>query len=57
MRGYNDGYDACQNENKNKNTNLPLCDGSYQDCVTEDGCEVGSTDEECKMWRFCTWNM
>jgi hypothetical protein len=49
--GYNDGYDACQNENENDNANLPLCDGSYEDCVTEDGyvCEAGSTDEECEL--------
>src|SRR5215207_3689660 len=51
MRGYNDGYDTCQNENENENAKLPLCDGSYQDCVTEDGyvCEAGSTDEECEL--------
>jgi hypothetical protein len=49
MHGYNDGYDDCQNENEN--ANLPLCDGSNQDCVTEDGyvCEAGSTDEECEL--------
>src|SRR5215216_42978 len=49
MRGYNDGYDDCQNEAFN--ANLPLYDGSYEDCVTEDGyvCEAGSTDEECEL--------
>lgn len=30
---------------------LPECDGSYQDCVTEDGfyCEAGSGEHECEV--------
>ena len=30
---------------------LPTCDGSLQDCVTENGdvCEAGSTDHECEL--------
>src|SRR5215203_52514 len=29
---------------------LPLCDGSYQDCITKDGyvCKAGSSDDECE---------
>jgi hypothetical protein len=29
---------------------LPQCDGSYQDCVTDEGnvCEAGSTSHECE---------
>lgn len=30
---------------------LPLCDGSYQDCITKGGyiCKAGSTDDECEL--------
>jgi hypothetical protein len=30
--------------------NLPKCDGSYQDCITESGhvCEAGSGEHECE---------
>ena len=30
---------------------LPLCDGSYQDCITKDGyvCKAGSSDDECEL--------
>lgn len=30
---------------------LPACDGSYQDCVTENGdvCLSGSTEHECEL--------
>jgi hypothetical protein len=38
-------------DDNNKGEKLPLCDGSYQDCVTDDGhiCEAGSTDDECEL--------
>jgi hypothetical protein len=57
MNGYNDGYDVCSNsrgdedDRDNADTKLPLCDGSYQDCITEEGyvCEAGSTDDECEL--------
>jgi hypothetical protein len=35
----------------NSEEELPKCDGSYQDCVTEEGytCEAGSTAHECEI--------
>ncbi|MPZ08491.1 MAG: hypothetical protein GEU26_19120, partial [Nitrososphaeraceae archaeon] len=34
---------------------MPACDGSFQDCVTEEGfvCEAGSTAHECEMGVTC----
>jgi hypothetical protein len=33
------------------NNELPLCDGSFQDCITERGdvCEAGSSEHECEI--------
>jgi hypothetical protein len=40
----------CPETNQASATGLPLCDGTFQDCVTENGdvCVAGSTTHECE---------
>lgn len=46
MTGYYEGFEDCADP-----SNLPRCDGSYQDCVTHRGdvCKAGSTAHECEI--------
>ena len=49
--GDDEPYRNNDNDNGNTDGDLPRCDGSYQDCVTENiyFCEAGSTDDNCEL--------
>jgi hypothetical protein len=41
-----------EEQEQNDQQDLPLCDGSFQDCITEEGffCEAGSTEHTCEIF-------